>query len=79
MTLESANALATLVTIVGVHSPGNSELPQLDGLVKTATDQVATVGRKGNRVNAVLVAIGIFQTLHQVTGGSVPDTYTLVK
>lgn len=77
--LESANALAALDAAVRVHAPRDSELPQLDSLVQTTADQVATIGRKGNRVHAVLVAIGVLQTLHQVASGGIPHSHTLVQ
>lgn len=77
--LEGADAFAALDAAVGVHASRNSELPELDGLVQTTADQVAAVGRKGNRVYAVLVAIWVLQTLDQVAGCRVPHTHTLVQ
>lgn len=79
MALESANALAALDAAVRVHAPRDGKLPQLDSLVQTTANQVATVGRKGNRVHAVLVAVGVLQTFHQVASGGIPDSHTLVQ
>lgn len=79
MAFESTDALATLDGAVRVHAPGNSELPELDRLVQTATDQVAAVGGEGDRVHTVLVTIWVLQTLHQVTSGGVPHADTLVQ
>lgn len=79
MALESTDALAALDSAVRVHAPGNGEFPELDRLVQTATDEVAAVGRKGNRVDTVLVAVGVLQTLHQVTSGGVPHADALVQ
>ena len=79
MAFESTDALATLDGAVRVHAPGNSKLPELDRLVQTATDQVAAVGGKGDRVHTVLVAIWVLQTLHQVTSGGVPHADALVQ
>lgn len=77
--LKGANAFAALDAAVGVHAPRDSELPQLDRLVQTATDQVATVGGKRNRVHAVLVAVWVLQSLHKVAGCRVPHTDALVQ
>lgn len=79
MALESANALAALDAAVRVHAPRDGKLPQLDSLVQTTANQVATVGRKGNRVHAVLVAVGVLQTLHQVASGGIPHSHALVQ
>ena len=79
MTFESTDALATFDGAVRVHASGHSKLPKLDGLVQTATDEIAAVGRKGNRVDTVLVAIGVLQALHQVASGGVPHADTLVQ
>ena len=79
MALEGPDALAALDAAVRVHAPRDGELPQLDGLVETATDQVAAVGCKGNRVNTVLVTVRVLQTLHQVSRGGIPDAYALVE
>jgi hypothetical protein len=76
---ESTNAFAALDGTVGVHAPGHGKLPILDSLVQTATDQVAAIGREGNRVHTVLVTIGVLQALHQVAGGSVPDAHALIQ
>lgn len=79
MALKRPNTLAALDAAVGVHAPRDSELPQLNSLVQTTADQVATIGRKGNRVHAVLVAVGVLQSLNQITGGGVPHTNALVE
>lgn len=50
---KRAHALAAL----GMR---NSKLPELNSLVQTASDQVANIGGKGNRVNDILVAVGRF-------------------
>jgi hypothetical protein len=79
VTLESAQALAALDAAVGVHAPRDSKLPELDSLVETATDQVSAIGCECNRVYTVLVAIRVLQTLHQVSGRSIPYTNALVQ
>lgn len=77
--LEGTDALAALDAGVGVHASRNSKLPEFDCLVQTTADQVAAVGCKGNRVHAVLVAIGVLQTLHQVASRGVPHAHALVQ
>jgi hypothetical protein len=76
---EGTNALAAFHGAVRVHSSGNGELPELDSLVQTTTDQVAAIRREGNRVHTVLVAIWVLQTLHQVASGSVPNANALIQ
>lgn len=79
MALECTNTLATLDGTVRVHAPRNGKLPELDSLVQTATDKVTAIGRECDRVNTVLVAIGILQALHQVSSCSIPDAHALVQ
>lgn len=78
MALERPHTLAGLDT-AAVVSPGNIELPQFDGLVKTAADKVAAVRRKSNRVHTVPVAVRGLEALDQVAGRGIPDTNTLVQ
>lgn len=79
MTFEGSHAFAGLDTAVGIAASGNAELPKLDGLVETATDKVAAIGSEGDRVNAILVTLGVLQTFHQVAGGGIPDADALVQ
>lgn len=79
MALKGPNAFAALDAAVRVHSPRDCELPQFNSLIQTSADQIAAVGREGNRVHTVLVPIGVFQPLHQISSGGVPHTYTLVQ
>ncbi len=60
-------------------SARRGQFPHLDSLVKTARHEILAVGRKGDRVHAVLVPIGSFQTLHQESGRGIPDANALVK
>lgn len=55
------------------------QLPHLDGLVKTATDQAIARRSKGNRVDTILVALLTLKTNDQLATGNVPNTNTLVK
>jgi hypothetical protein len=77
--LECANTLAALDGTVRVHAPGNGKLPELDSLVQTATDKVTAIGCERDRVDTVLVAIGVLQALNQVSSCSVPDADALVQ
>jgi hypothetical protein len=77
--LECANTLAALDGTVRVNAPGNGKLPELDSFVQTATDKVTAIGRERDRVDTVLVAIGVLQALDQVSSCSVPNTDTLVQ
>lgn len=78
MTLESLDATAPLGSGVGQAARG-AELPHLDRLIQTATDEISAVGREGNTVDAVLVAIGTFKTLEQVSLMDVPNADALVE
>jgi hypothetical protein len=78
VTLKGLDTTAALGRGV-VHASRRRKLPHLDGLVQTATDQVATVGREGDTVNTILVAIRSLETLHQNTGVDIPDAHTLVE
>lgn len=60
VTLKGAHTLATLDAGSRKHASGCCELPHLDGLVQATTDEIATVGRKGNGIDAILVAIRVF-------------------
>lgn len=79
MAFKGSHAFAGLDTAAGIAASGNAELPKLDGLVETATDEVAAIGSEGDRVNAILVTLGVLQTFHQVAGGGIPDADALVQ
>jgi hypothetical protein len=74
---ESPHALAALAT--AAVRARQVELPKLDGLIKTATDKVLSVGRKSNRVHTVFVAVRILETLDKISGSGVPDSDTLIQ
>lgn len=75
---ECLDALAALGAGVGAVARG-AELPHLDRSVQAATDEILAVGREGDRVNGVLVAVGALKTLHQEAGVNVPHADALVQ
>lgn len=56
-----------------------TELPHLDGLVQTARYQFAAGRRERHTVDAILVAIGTFQSFNQVSGVRIPHADALVE
>ena len=77
MALEGLDATPPLRSGVGKTARG-AELPHLDSLVETATDEVLAIRRKGNTVHTVLVSVRPFQALQQIPLVDVPDADALV-
>jgi hypothetical protein len=77
MTLKSLDAPTALGGLLG-NSPWSSQLPHLDGLVQASADEIATVWRKRNAINAILVSIGALESFNQITP-NIPDPDALVK
>lgn len=79
MAFERADAPATGDAAGDEARPGRVELPHLDGLVETATDEATASGGKGNTVDTVLVAVLAFETDDELAALDVPDTDALVE
>lgn len=80
MPLKRPHAFASaLGRAVGDRSARKVELPELNGLVQTAANQVATIRGKRNGIDAVLVAIGALQAHDQSASGSVPNPDALIQ
>jgi len=56
-----------------------AQLPHPDRLVQTAGDQVSAVGREGNAVHAVFVALLAFRSLDHDRRLAVPDAHAFVE
>lgn len=78
MTLESADALAPRSSTRD-ETRRSGQLPHLDGLVQTSTDQTISRRSKSNTVNAVLVALLSLKTNDKATRVDVPDSDALVQ
>lgn len=62
-----------------LNTTWRSELPEFDGLIKTATDKITAVGRKSNRVHAIPVSVRTIQALHQNASRRVPNPHGLIQ
>lgn len=69
----------TLAALAGRQAAAFAQLPHLDGLVETAADDVAAVGREGDRVDAVLVADVALEPLEQHARLRLPHAHALVQ
>ena len=78
MTLKRLDAAPTLRRRRSGDTAGGAELPHFNSLVQTAADKVAAIGREGNAVDTVLVAIRALEALCKVAS-HVPDPDTLVQ
>ena len=82
---EVAVALEGLDTLTTLRSGGaatvtrGAEFPHLDGPVKTTTDKILAVGREGDRVNAILVAVRALKSLNEESSMNIPDADALVQ
>lgn len=76
--LKRLDALATLIVGVGAAT-GRAELPHLDGAIERAGYEVLAAGRKGDRVDRVLVTLWALETLDEEARVHVPDTHALVQ
>src|SRR4051812_4308800 len=56
-----------------------SQLPHLDSLVQTSTDQFAACWRKRYRIHAIPMSVWSFQTLDKIAGCRVPHTNASVE
>lgn len=82
MSLERPDALATLQLARSVVLVVWLQLPHSDGPVQTARNKLSAGWRKGNRVDAVLVArvsSTFLKSLQEVATLQIPDADTLVK
>lgn len=73
MTLESARASAALGTSARNQATWRRQLPHLDGLVQAARNEIMASRRESNGVNTVLVALGTFETLNEISSSCIPD------
>lgn len=78
MTLKRLDALATLGLSVGTAARAG-KLPHLDGSVQRTRDEVLAVGRKGHRVNGILVSVRSLETLHEEARVNVPHADALIE
>lgn len=79
MAFKGPDAATTLGSVVGKSTSWSSEFPHLDCFVQTTGDKISAIGREGNRVNGVLMAVLSFETLDEVAGHGIPDADTLIK
>ena len=80
VSLEGLDALAALgLDTSTVVEASVVELPHLDGLVKRTRNEVATIRRESNTVDAVLVTLFAFGALDKNTSLSVPNADALVQ
>lgn len=79
MTFEGLDATATLGPLVHLSLARRAQLPHLDSPIQTTTDKILAAGRKSNTIDTVLVAIGAFQALDEVTRLDVPNADALVQ
>jgi len=78
--LESLDAFAALrLDACAVVEAAVVELPHLDRLVKRTGHKVTAVGREGNAVHTVLVALLAFGAFDENTSLGVPDANALVQ
>ena len=78
MALKCADALAA-GRMIGEEAAARGQLPHLDGLVKTATNQAVARRRKGNRVDTILVAMLALKAHNQLLGPDIPHADAFVK
>lgn len=78
MTFEGLDASAALRALV-CQTAGSGKLPHLDSLVQATANEILSIGRESNGVDAVLVAIGALETLNQIAVLDIPHADTLVK
>lgn len=78
MTLERLDASSTLGALVGKAAWGG-ELPHLDGLVQTATDEVLSIRRESHTIDAILVPIWPLEALNEISVSDIPDAHALVQ
>lgn len=80
MSLEGLDALAALgLDTSAVVEASVIELPHLDGLVKRTRDEMATIRRERDTVDAILVALFAFSALNKNTSLGIPDADALVQ
>lgn len=79
MALECANALSGRVVCSGDEAVAGGQLPHLDRLVQTATDQTVARRSKCHTVDAILVAMFALKSDDKLAGLNVPHTDTLVE
>lgn len=80
VSFEGLDALAALgLDTSAVVEASVVELPHLDSLVKRTRNEVATIRRESNTVDAVLVTLLAFGALDKNTSLSVPNADALVQ
>ena len=73
---KSLDTSSTLGGLVHLSRAGRAKLPHLDSLVKRTRNEVATIRRESNAVDAVPVAL---ETLDEGARGNVPDSHDGVE
>jgi len=79
VSFERPKTLATARPRSGHHVRLCRQLPHLNRLVKTSTDEPISRGSKSNRVDTILVPDFAFQSLDETAGGGVPHADALIK
>jgi hypothetical protein len=75
---KSAHTLAS-GTMCGHKARGGSQLPHLDRLVQTATDQAIARRSKCHTVDAILVTLLAFETHNKLPALNIPDSNALIE
>jgi hypothetical protein len=75
---ECANTLATRLVYGPEPRPGGN-LPHLDRLVETATDQTVARWSKSHTVDTVLVTLFALETHNEISARNVPHADAFVK
>lgn len=78
MAFESAHTLASWA-VRRHEARRRSQLPHLDRLVKTATDEAIARWSKRHTVDAVLVTLLSFEAYNKLSTANVPYTHALVQ
>jgi hypothetical protein len=79
VSFKRSDAFPTIWRCRGQDASLRSQLPHLDSLVQTSTDQLATCWGERNRVDTISVSIRTFETLDEVTRGRVPDADAAIE
>lgn len=79
VTFKCADALAAWVVSAGNEAALSRQLPHLDGLVETTTDQTVARRSKSHTIHTVLVAMLAFQSDDKLASLNVPHTDALVE
>ena len=80
VSLKSPRAPSTSSHLATQHAAIlGHQLPHLDRLIQTSTDQAVAIWREGNAVDTIRVAINSLKSTNEVSSWHTPDTNALVQ